>query len=173
MAHEKMASDLKGKDGASDIVQDAKVKAFISIQAFKGEDPDEFVRWLRVILSNAAFDRRDYYQADKRDHRREQPIQSIADDSQNANLRGDTPTPSEFMSRKEDRERIEIAVLELPEEERKIIELRYQQYYSISQIADMLGLTYDAAEYRWYKAVQAIRDKVRPEHESVNVARSR
>ncbi len=172
MARDGVSPELRGTDGDSDIVQDAELKAFTSFAQFRGENHDDMQRWLRTIVRSVVLDRRDYFQAEKRDCRMEQPLRSIQDDSRNPNLKGPDPTPSEFMSRQEDRERIEKAVSELPTEQREVVELRYRQYYSIPEIARMLAITHAVAEQRWYKAVCAIRKKVCP-NERTNPARSR
>jgi RNA polymerase sigma-70 factor, ECF subfamily len=50
IAREEFPSDLGGKLGASDVVQDTIIKGLERFSQFQGTTREEFARWLRAIL---------------------------------------------------------------------------------------------------------------------------
>src|ERR1019366_5472394 len=66
IAYDEGDTDLQAKDGDSDYVQDACLKAILAFQGFKGQTGHEMRAWLRSILLNQIKDARKQALAQKR-----------------------------------------------------------------------------------------------------------
>src|SRR6476469_1482859 len=68
---------LRGQADASDLVQEAFLKAHRDFARFLGEGEPELVAWLRQILVNAAADHVKHHRARVRDHRRRESLEAM------------------------------------------------------------------------------------------------
>ena len=162
IAHDEADASLQGKEGDSDIVQDACTKAYQIFLQFQGCTSSEMRAWLRKILLRRVGDLRDQYFAVKRDVRAEISLQDLAtQDSCNDRLEATLSSPSEQVVRQEEREILETALKHLSELDRTIIEMRQKDGRSFADIARQLHLTEDAAQKRWVRAIQTLQEKVR------------
>ncbi len=67
------------------------------------------------------------------------------------------------MRRREDEERLEAALAQLPEEQRRVIHLRHRDRKSFAEVAAILGRSEDAAQKLWARAIQKLREILGPE----------
>jgi RNA polymerase sigma-70 factor (ECF subfamily) len=105
--------------------------------------------------------RRDRYRAEKRDVAAEVPLQDVdTGDSRNEKLAGSYSSPSEQMVRKEEIHVLERALSELRESDRDLIELRQKEGCEFAEIARRLNISEEAAQKRWVRALQALKEKV-------------
>jgi RNA polymerase sigma-70 factor (ECF subfamily) len=164
VANERLDSELRAKAGASDLVQETLLEAQRDFGQFHGRSPDEVLAWLRQILLNnlANFERR-YRGTDKRDVAREVPLD--ASDSHPGlarQLAADTPSPSGDAIRREEEAGVLAAVERLPVQYRKVIRWRHQENYSFEEIGRLLDRSPDAARMLWCRAVELLRQQLRP-----------
>ena len=151
-----LTADLRAKGGASDIVQDALLEAVQLIGRFDGTTVDQFRAWMRVVLQNKAadFDRR-YRRTGKRGHGRERALEP-----ENGGVADEAPAPGSVVSRNEDEARIRAAVARLPEEYRRVIQLRTWDGLPFAEVGQVMGRTEDAARMLWGRAIEWLRTEL-------------
>ena len=151
VAVQQLAPQLNGRIDGSDIVQQTCLSVHKQIGGFIGNDPAEFVAWLRLIhernIHNAA---RDQLQAQKRAAGREEA-------HEHADFTGWQTTPSQIVMRDEAATQLKQAIQHLPEDQREVVELRYFKDWSVSQIAEHLGLTPDAVAWRLKRGMKSMK----------------
>lgn len=135
---------LRGKLDASDIVQQAMMRAYSASTELRDPQPGVIVAWLRRILSSTLADAVKHYERDKRDVGLEQSIQADLDRSASgfaAWLAADGTSPSRKAEKNEELLRLIDALAGLPREMRKIVVLKHCQGWTLQQIADETGKT--------------------------------
>jgi RNA polymerase sigma-70 factor (ECF subfamily) len=161
IAFEEGDSDLQAKAGDSDIVQNTCLHAVRLFQEFRGDSAREMRAWLRQILLHQLNDHQDQFRAGKRDVAAEVPLQTLdTQDSRNDMLRDDAASPSERVVLREEHDWLESALRELAEIDRKIIEMRQKDGRPFGEIARAVGMTEDAVQKRWVRAIQSLQEKV-------------
>jgi RNA polymerase sigma-70 factor (ECF subfamily) len=161
IAYDEADTDLQAKDGDSDYVQDACVKAICAFQRFHGGTSREMRAWLRSILLNQISDARKHALTKKRNIRAEVPLQSIdTGDSRNEKLAVTDCSPPEQAVRQEERTILETALENLSELDRVIFEMRQKDGYAFIEIARQLNLSEEAAQKRWARALNTLKQKV-------------
>lgn len=133
---------VKNDADASDVVQAAFVRAFRSIDTFRGAAT---VRsWLFRITINAALNH-------VRDHGRERPDE-IADDALTAR-----PEGSLRLEAAEAHDRLRAAVAALPDKQRAVLELRVFDELSFREVGELADCTENAAKVNFHYAVKRLR----------------
>ncbi len=162
IANDNLGPKFLAKVDASDVIQEAFLKAGRAQVPFRGGSHESFLAWMRVILEHAASDIRRRYQADRRRIDREVPLPGQSDDS-GADPLADTGT-SVFtrMTRVERAQALALAVARLPEHDRKMLQMRHQEGLTFEQIADRSDMTAEAARKRWARALLRLRDAIGP-----------
>ena len=141
-----------GRIDASDVVQQTCLSVHRKILKFDGRDPAQFIAWLRQIhennIRNAA---RNQLHAAKRAVDREKRINDadVYSDRQ--------PTPSQFIVRNEESDRLAAAIEQLPADEREALERRYLKDESLADIASAMGLTRSALVWLMNRAMTNLR----------------
>ena len=134
VADRELPERLRGRIDASDLVQQTLLKAWKGESQFSGETHEQRLAWLRSILKNTIRDhQRRLLGADKRGRGREQSAGDIFTDdghglSQHATARG--PTVSGELVAAEEWLELERALRQLPDEQKKVIELRHFEEFS-------------------------------------------
>jgi RNA polymerase sigma-70 factor (ECF subfamily) len=134
----------------SDVVQDGLVVALRCIGQFKGEQAAIFLGWLAAIVRNHAIRVR-------KDENRVQPLPAGPGEIQ---LATGSTGPDARAERREQAARLLAAIEELPEEHRRVIELRNFQELPYEQVALRMGRSYDAVKQLWSRAVKRLRQKL-------------
>lgn len=155
IANAELDPELMAKIGGSDVVQQSLAEGCRAIKDFRGGSLQELQGWLRRILLNNLKDlNRDYRAAGIRDVARERP----GTDSQPLDqVPADCPSPSDEVSRQEDERRLEAALALLPEEYRRVIELRNRDRLRFAEIGRRLDRSEDAARMLWKRALAQLR----------------
>ncbi len=162
LAHEEGDTNLQGKEGDSDVVQDSCTHALQAFEQFQGATSAEMRAWLRKILLRRLGDLRDQYFAIKRNVRAEVSLQDLAAaGGPEQGLVASVPSPSDLVVRQEERDLLESALKHLSELDRTIIEMRQKDGRPFADIARQLHLTEDAAHKRWVRAIRTLQEKVR------------
>ena len=148
---------LKGKVGASDIVQQTALDAHRGIPHFVGRTPAEFFGWLRSILeTNIADAVRHYERARKRAIAREV---SLDDPAQRPLVSLSPPMarrPDDSAVRREEMLAVERALDELTPDRRAVVWMRHWEGRSFADIAERIGSSEAAARKLWYRGVRQL-----------------
>jgi RNA polymerase sigma-70 factor, ECF subfamily len=155
---------LRAKLDASDIVQQAILHAHESRARFRGKTEAEWLAWLRAILANvlAAAARR--FDTQARELGRERSLEAELERS-SARLDGllaaDQSSPSERAVRREDLLRLACCLAQLPEDQRRVVELHYLKGLRVADVAEQIGRTRPAAVGLLFRALKKLRELLR------------
>ena len=155
----RMGPELRSKLESMDLVQDAFISALRSLENFTYKNEGDFLRWVSKIAENRIRDNLDKLHANKRDIRRQIPLnnRSTTQDSF-VGIRGpvDTTTPSLIISRREDLNKLEKAMDKLKPEYREVVVLTKIEGLSYEGVGDRLGKSPDAVRMLLSRAVAAL-----------------
>lgn len=131
-------------EDAADIVQEVFLRAWRSIESFRGDSG--FSTWLFRITMNMC--------VDFARHKHTQPqTQSIVDEEENERQVPDTaPTPEEHLENRELGRELAAALEEISEEHRRIVLLRDVSGMSYTEIADVLEISEGTVKSRLSRA---------------------
>jgi RNA polymerase sigma-70 factor (ECF subfamily) len=149
---------------ASDIIQQTFLEAHRSFPQFAGRDARDLAAWLRGILDHkAAGAVRDHARLQKRDVRRERPVDDCRGDSApgKQELEAGHSSPSQKAVRREEEERLTEALAALPEDQREAVRLRHLEGRPLDEIARRLGRTAAATAGLIKRGMQALRRRMR------------
>ena len=140
LARLQLDARLQGKLDPSDVVQQTLVKAHQNREQFRGQSGPELAAWLRRILANTLIDAARKYQ---KEVVLERSLAERMDDS-SARLEAflaaeNEPSPSDHAVRHEKMLQLSDALMELPEDQRSAVELRYLRGLSVGEIAAVLN----------------------------------
>ncbi len=139
------------EEDARDVVQDAYLRAYRSLDKFRGDA--RFSTWLYRIVANCA----STHAGKRRRNRHEElPDESVIAD---ARPDGDPQIRTEVADL---RERVDEAVLELPPRLRAVVVLRDVHDLPHEAIAEELGISVSAAKVRLHRARRRLRERVFP-----------
>jgi RNA polymerase sigma-70 factor, ECF subfamily len=163
IAQRELASDLRAKAGASDLVQDTMMEAQRDFAGFKGASEAELLAWLRrLLLNNLANFGRQYRGTDKRRISREVVLEEA--DSSGApggGLATSVPSPSGEAMAHERALAVQQALEKLPEDYRRVIQLRYQDERTFEQIGSVMDRSANAARKLWLRAIERLEQELR------------
>lgn len=139
------------EEDARDVVQDAYFRAFRSIKRFRGEA--RFSTWMYRITANCAAT----HMAKRAKGRHDE----LSDDEPLADLRPDND-PEAMAEAGALRDRVTIALAELPPRLRAVVVLRDVYDLPHEAIATELGITEAAAKVRLHRARRKLRERLFP-----------
>jgi RNA polymerase sigma-70 factor (ECF subfamily) len=150
VANRELDPQLRGKVGASDLVQETFLKAQGAFEQFHGQTEEEWLGWLRQILLHQLIDLQRQYAAAKRDMQREEPL------SPGHECIDPGETPSAVAAEQERDQRLRAALAQLPDEQRQLIEWHDFERLSFVVIGQRLGKSADAACKQWGRAIEQL-----------------
>ena len=157
---------LQAKVDASDIVQQALLQAIRGANEFRGRTDAEMAAWLRQILAhNLAGAIRDLGRQ-RRDVRRERPIQADVERSSarlESWLAADQTSPSQRAVRGEQAVQLADALADLPDAQREALTLHHLQEWTLDQIAGHLGRSPAAVAGLIKRGLRTLRDHFQAE----------
>jgi len=124
---------------ASDIVQLTMLEAHENRSQYRGNSDGELAGWLRQMLVHNVADAVRALRRDKRDVRRERPIEAAVEDSFDRAhdwLAAEQTSASQQLMRDEQLLSVSAAVTALSEDQREAVVLHYLQGYSLKQLAE-------------------------------------
>lgn len=139
------------EEDARDVVQEAYLRAFRGLKRFRGEA--QFTTWLYRITANCA--------ASTLGKRARHRHDSLDDDDDVIDATGRVD-PAEQADRGADRERVKLALAELPPRLRAVVVLRDVYDLSHEAIAAELGISESAAKVRLHRARRKLRERLYP-----------
>jgi RNA polymerase sigma-70 factor (ECF subfamily) len=162
VAEHELASDLRAKGGASDLVQQTNLEAVRDFGHFHGQTEADWLAWLRrLLLNNLVSFTRLYRDTEKRQVTREVPLEpGSSTDPRGIEPRAGGDSPSELIVKAEADEAIRRAVERLPEDYGRVIKLRYGEGRSFEEIGALLGLTANAATKLCLRAVRRLQQEM-------------
>jgi RNA polymerase sigma-70 factor (ECF subfamily) len=138
-------------DAAADATQDAFVKAFKSIEQYKG---GSFKSWLMRIVTNTCYDQLRYQQ-----RRPTEALESEEAESEYMpHLIDDAEPPEEVVLRYELGEMLQQAINLLPPEQRMVLILSDSEGFSYQEIADITTSSLGTVKSRLNRARTKLRD---------------
>jgi len=161
LAHNHVEGRLKTKADASDLVQQTLLEAYRDFGQFRGRTEQEWLAWLRRILThNAAHFIRHYRGTGKRQVGREVAIDVGSDGGPIAALQPADPgeSPSAQLLRKERELLLADALVQLPPDYREVICLRNLQRLPFEEVAQRMGRSRPAVQMLWMRALQKLQD---------------
>jgi RNA polymerase sigma-70 factor (ECF subfamily) len=163
IASEDVDPSLRAKGGASDLVQETFLEAQRDFGEFDGDSEAELLAWLRQRLRyRVGKFIRGYRQTAKRAAGREVPL----GDGDSPSASGAIPaagqlSPSDCVLAEERDLLLAEALKRLPEEYRRVIDLRYRRGLSFEAIGDVLARTPNSARKLWARAIDALKRDLR------------
>jgi RNA polymerase sigma-70 factor, ECF subfamily len=133
---------MQRKFDASDVVQDALLKAHVALPQFNGDTEQKFTAWLRTILKNTLMD-------DFRKHRVEinQEIENSISQSLDSSsqllmhIPANSTSPSQYVIRKERARYVADMVATLLPDQQTVVVLHYLLECSVPEIAKEINRT--------------------------------
>lgn len=144
----RMGRELRSKMESMDIVQDAFISALRDLEGFTYQNEGDFLRWVSKVAENRLRDNLDKLHADKRDVRKEIPLEHNVQSSQDSLVQNFAPadltTPSIVVSKHEELDKLEKAMDKLKPEYKEVIKLAKIEGLSYEDVGKRLGKSSDA-----------------------------
>lgn len=154
----RLGTRLNSRVDPSDVLQETFLDARRQLERYLDDPRVSVFVWLRELanqrLSNL---RRDHLHAQRRAAHRELVLSDNSSLLLAERLVGRGATPSQFVSQEERCERVRRAVESLPESDRDIIVLRYFEFLTNREAAEVLGIAETAASMRHGRALLRLR----------------
>ncbi len=145
-----MLRQLREHSLAEELYQDVWQKVIQARERYKPEA--KFTTWLYQIAHNRLTDH----------WRAQQHRPSASEDAiEKAEAIPDPQTPDRQLSAFEERRRLQLALEELPPDQREVVMLRLEQELSLEEIADITGTGRETVKSRLRYAMDKLREKLR------------
>ena len=154
--HAIVSKYVKDYDEVNDVVQEAFIKAYRALEAFRGESA--FYTWLYRIAVNTS---KNYLLAR---NRRPPSFDVDLGDAENAELSSqlqNLDSPDNILSRNELETVIDVAIKGLPADLRNALILREFEDLSYEQIADIMDCPVGTVRSRIFRAREALEEKIK------------
>jgi RNA polymerase sigma-70 factor (ECF subfamily) len=156
---------LRREEDARDVVQDAFLRAYRGLKGFKGEA--KFSSWLYRITLNLC---RDWMRKERR-----APVAQMPEGTDPLDFADQQAAPTEsvedLVARREMSSAVELAMAELPEEQRMAIMLKEYHGLTFQEIAEMLDCPLSTVKTRLYQGLSVLRRRL--ERQQAETARLR
>jgi len=173
MVRMRLDRGIAARVDASDIVQDVMLEASQRLSEYvRNGESMPFHLWLRQLARDRMIDAyRKHRAAQRRSVDREKRLDAQFSDRSSLNLAAQIQdrelTPAAAMVRRELEQRFLLALDDLNEDDRDMIQMRHQEHLSNSEVAQALGLSAAAAGMRYLRALRKLRDVLGNDHSAV------
>ena len=159
VAERELPARLRGRLEASDVVQQALVKAWQGESDFAGSTHEERLAWLRTVLKNTIRDQqRRLLGTQKRGGNREYLATELAqDDDVGVEAVANDPTVSHALIAQEESKQLSQLLSLLPDDQRRVMQLRHVDGLSHDSTAQRLGKSSAAVRMMWVRALRNLR----------------
>ena len=162
IANQNLDPVVQQKLGASDVVQQSMVVANHKIGGFNGKTKGEFLAWMRKILINECRQAvRGFRKTEKRNVGRERSMAIPGSESGEVQLVDRFLTPSSEAATNEQLCLVADALQQLPDIDRRVIDMRNWQELSFDQIGIEINKSPDAARKIWSRAILRLESELR------------
>lgn len=160
LADRELPADVRGRVGPSDVVQETAVDMHRDFGQFTGRTVEECYAWLREILRHNLVDViRRHRDAQKREAAREVNLKAArGPGDRSLVVRNRLPEGSAI--RREEAAALKETMARLPEDYRRVLELRYWGGLSFVAIAPELGRSPEAVRKLWYRALERLQSEL-------------
>jgi RNA polymerase sigma-70 factor, ECF subfamily len=151
---------LQGKLDPADIVQQTLMKAHEKRSQFRGRTDAELTAWLRQILVNNLAEAGRRFGAESRNVSRERSLEASLEESSarlESWLAADQSSPSQRFMRHEQTIRLANALAELPEDQRRAVELHHLKGYSVAEVGELIGRSRPAVVGLLFRGLKKLR----------------
>lgn len=145
---------LEFKESISDLVQESLTAGVRDFTAFEGKTEGELAAWLRRILFRIMYGKIRKLKTGKADVTREQKGKDVKE------IEGTEPTPSAVMHEIEQRLKLEIALQQLAEHYRQVIELHHIEGLTFAEIGQQLEKSAEAVRKLWVRGLVSLQEKL-------------
>jgi RNA polymerase sigma-70 factor (ECF subfamily) len=153
-ARARLPAALRGKVGASDVVQEAWLAAFVSLGDFKHAGDGSFAAWLRKIVERKVSDEvRRHSRAKKRGSKREV---RFATDAERLEPDLGQQTPSQAAGEAEESAALRAVVDGLTKDHATVIRLVHEEGLTLVEAGRRMGRTPDATRMLYGRAMQRL-----------------
>ncbi len=142
LARVQLDARLQGKLDPSDIVQETLLKAHQARAQFHGHGDAEVAAWLRKVLANTLTDAVRRYTTEARDVALERSLEACLQESSlrlEHWLASEHSSPSQQAEQHERVRRLAETLTQLPDEQRRALELKHLEGWSVEAIGRHLG----------------------------------
>jgi RNA polymerase sigma-70 factor, ECF subfamily len=162
IASRQMDDALQAKNGASDLVQETFLEAARDFPRFQGQSDVQLRAWLRCLLMHRFSKQgRHFRKTRKRRIDRERRLEDFLSGGEAMSAFADCQTPSQNVSAEEQLDRLRQALQQLPEDYRRVLQLRYQEGLTFEAIGPRMGRTANAVRLLWLRAVERLKQVLR------------
>jgi RNA polymerase sigma-70 factor (ECF subfamily) len=151
---------VQSPDDAADVVQDAFLNAYLSLQSFKGDA--EFFTWLYRIAFNTAISLK----------RKKRPALSLDTHAGETGIDPDDPSeyvkPDAALERSEDERQLSAAIERLSAEHREVLLMKDIDGLKYEEIAEILRVPIGTIRSRLHRARLELRDLLVPPEERLD-----
>ncbi|HEX4592327.1 MAG TPA: sigma-70 family RNA polymerase sigma factor [Gemmataceae bacterium] len=152
---------LRGRVGASDVVQQTLLEAHRDREQYRGQTTAELAGWLRQILVRNLLDARKEHGRERRDVRRDVALAAELGRS-SAQLAGwladPGPSPSQAAARDEQAVRMAGALADLPEAQREALVLQHWHGWTLARIGQQLDRSPEAVAGLLKRGLKRLRE---------------
>ena len=162
---------LQGKLDPADIVQQTLMRAHEKRNQFRGHTDAELTAWLRQILVNNLAEAVRRFGAESRDVARERSLEASLEESSarlESWLAADQSSPSQRFMRQEQGIRLADALAELPDDQRRAVELHHLKGYSVAEVGELMDRSRPAVVGLLFRGLKKLRQLLK-DQESVDV----
>ena len=159
LARMSMRRALRAKFDASDVVQDALLRAHRGLDEFRGASEEELLAWLRRILARALSNAHRTYRTDGRDAERERSLDAMVHASSQTLSRLPPvagTSPSGGAARSERGALVADVLGRLKDDDREVITLRSLEEREWADVAARMGRGEEAVRALWGRAMQRL-----------------
>jgi RNA polymerase sigma-70 factor (ECF subfamily) len=158
LARVRLDPRLRGKLDPADLVQQTLLRAVAAQDRFRGDDAGR-AAWLRTILARVMIDAVRKF-GSHGGGERERSLEAALEQSSarlEAFLAADLTSPSGRAERNERLLRLADALVRLPDDQRRAVELRHLQGLPLVEIAERMGRSVDAVVGLIHRGLRALR----------------
>lgn len=152
---------LRGKLDPSDIVQTALLHAYLKRDQFRGRTEAEFLGWLRAILASHLAQAVRQSHRQRRDRARERSLQTALEDSGTRVAEwleaNSSSSPSRRAVHGERLLALSDALGQLPDDQRRAIELHHLRKASLAETAAEMGRSREAVAGLLFRGLRTLR----------------
>lgn len=133
-------------DDANDLLQNTFIKAWMSIDSFRGES--KISTWLYKIAINESITFLNSVRVKN----------SVSLDDENSSFLSDSLTAASYFDGDEAQQQLQKAILTLPDKQRTVFNLRYYEEMPYEEMSDLLGTSVGALKASYHHASQKVEE---------------